>query len=131
MVCPWLENGSVSKYLDCCNDLLSLSQRLQLLSEVCCGLSYLHSFSMIYGDLTGSNILLDHQGNACLCDFGVSSVMAEFQGTSCFTSNIGGAVRWAAIELYRVQPDGFERTVSIMSDIYSFGSVMLEVGANL
>ncbi|KDQ54702.1 hypothetical protein JAAARDRAFT_401926 [Jaapia argillacea MUCL 33604] len=127
MVCPWLENGSVSKYLERHNDLLSLSQRLQLLSEVCCGLSYLHSFSIIHGDLTGSNILLDHQGKACLCDFGLSSVMAEFQGTSCFTSNIGGAVRWAAIELYRVQPDGFEPTVSIMSDIYSFGSVMLEV----
>ena len=33
MVCPWLENGSVSKHMERCGDLLSMSDRLQLVSS--------------------------------------------------------------------------------------------------
>lgn len=38
-----------------------------------------------------------------------------------------GNVRWAAPELYRISEDDSVPTVSKYSDIYSFGSVMLEV----
>ena len=103
-----------------------------------------HSFSVIHGDLTGvstqcgtvwdpcihlsqSNILIDDEGKACLCDFGLSSIAADFQGTSFLTSTIGGNVRWAAPELYFTNEDDSTPTVTTHSDIYSFGSVMLEV----
>jgi len=32
MVCPWMDNGSVSRYLERCGDILSVSDRLQLVS---------------------------------------------------------------------------------------------------
>ena len=53
--------------------------------------------------------------------------MAEFQGTSYFTSSIGGAVRWSAPELYRVYEDHAFPVVTVECDIYSFGSVTLQV----
>jgi serine/threonine protein kinase len=33
MVCPWLEHGSVSKYMERCGDLVSTADRLQLVSH--------------------------------------------------------------------------------------------------
>lgn len=74
-----------------------------------------------------SNILITDDGKACLCDFGLSSIVAELQGTSYLTSTIGGAVRWAAAELFCIQDDDNLPTITTHSDIYSFGSVMLEV----
>lgn len=102
---------------------------------------------IIHGDLTGvselfkfifaeillmepavkANILINATGTACLCDFGLSMIIAEFHGTSYYTSTITGSVRWSAPELYQVQ-DGVTRTgLSMESDVYSFGSVMLQV----
>ncbi|KAG6847688.1 hypothetical protein H0H93_006565 [Arthromyces matolae] len=107
MVCPWMENGSVSKYLERCGDIMSPTDRLKL-----------------------SNILITDDGKACLCDFGLSTIAAEFHGTSYLTSTIGGAVRWADALFYRVRQEEEQQAplaITIRSDIYSFGSVMLEV----
>ncbi|KAK0201152.1 TKL/TKL-ccin protein kinase [Desarmillaria ectypa] len=131
MVCPWLDNGSATKYMERCGDLLSMTDRLQLLCEVAEGLRYLHSFNIIHGDLTGSNILINDQGKALLGDFGLSSIVAEFDVTSRMTSGISGAIRWADASLYKhlLGDDEDDRVPSLttMSDIYSFGSVTLEI----
>ncbi|KAJ7468748.1 TKL/TKL-ccin protein kinase [Mycena latifolia] len=130
MVCPWLEQGSVSKYMERRGDILSMTDRLQLLCEVADGLHYLHENSVVHGDLTGSNILIDDEGKAKLCDFGLSSIV-EFCVTSSLTSCIGGAVRWADASLYSLSTDddAEQKTPAITtrSDIYSFGSVTLEI----
>ena len=79
-----------------------------------------------------SNILIDDEGKAKLCDFGLSSIVVEFCGTSSLTSCIGGAVRWADASLYSLSTDDDEvqetPALTTRSDIYSFGSVTLEVG---
>ncbi|KAJ7166663.1 TKL/TKL-ccin protein kinase [Mycena filopes] len=145
MVCPWLEQGSVSKFMERRGDILSMTDRLQLLCEVADGLNYLHENSIVHGDLTGSNILIDDDHRARLCDFGLSSIVVEFCGTSSLTSCIGGAVRWADSALYSLPGDDEEGAVdgalregkqetepeqpviTTRSDIYSFGSVTLEI----
>ncbi|CAK5271870.1 unnamed protein product [Mycena citricolor] len=125
MVCPWLEQGSVSKYMERRGDILSMADRLQLLCEVADGLNYLHENSIVHGDLTGSNILIDDEGKAHLCDFGLSTIVAEICGSSSLTSCIGGAVRWADSALYTLSEDE-DLVVTTRNDIYSFGSVTLE-----
>jgi serine/threonine protein kinase len=81
---------------------------------------------VVHGDLTGSNILINVQGKPCLCDFGLSKILAEFEGTSYFTGT-RGAVRWAAIELYRgLDEDDYLPVINKQCDIYSYGSVMLQ-----
>jgi hypothetical protein len=71
--------------------------------------------------------LINDEGKACLCDFGLSILIVEFHGTSYFTSTIGGAVRWADALLYRLpSEDDTPYVVGTWSDVYSFASVMLE-----
>ncbi|KZP19477.1 kinase-like protein, partial [Athelia psychrophila] len=124
-VCPWLENGSISKYLKRRSADLLMTHRLQ--GKYQSHLQQVHASGVVHGDLTGANILIADDGSACLCDFGLSSIAAEFQGTSYMTSTMGGNVRWAAPELLRVPEDGTVPMVNAHSDAYSYGSVTLEI----
>lgn len=54
--------------------------------------------------------------------------MEEFLETSQPSSVLGGSVRWAAPELYKFSDESDEQPrVSMSSDIYSYGSLVLEV----
>ncbi|KIY70147.1 kinase-like protein [Cylindrobasidium torrendii FP15055 ss-10] len=151
MVCPWMENGSVTRYLERCGDLVGMVERMGLVSQVAEGLAYLHARGVVHGDLTGANVLVNDQHEAVLCDFGLSMMVAELSEGKDGQSQgsvVGGAVRWADARLYQqsrdasmdsgidvsgdVSGDGDEPDVvmaapSMASDIYSFGSVMLEI----
>ncbi|OJA15156.1 hypothetical protein AZE42_04688 [Rhizopogon vesiculosus] len=59
-------------------------------------------------------------------------MVLEFIGPSYFTSTIRGNIRWAATELFEVPDDDDEHEAAAVSlstecDIYSFGSVALQV----
>ncbi|KAF9227191.1 kinase-like protein [Gyrodon lividus] len=138
MVCPWAENGTLTSYLERDQDL-SLANRFSLLCEIAAGLQYLHARGVIHGDLTGTNILINSNGKACVADFGLSVILLEFAETSYLTST-RCALRWADPELYHVPPStntSSETLVSLtdipmtspsaQSDIYSFGCIMLQV----
>ncbi|KAF9231037.1 kinase-like domain-containing protein [Melanogaster broomeanus] len=86
MVCPWLANGQLSSYLERQSDSLKLGERLVLLSDVTMGLQYLHSQSVVHGDLSGSNVLVDDKGRACIADFGLSMLLTELGGPTFATS---------------------------------------------
>lgn len=63
-----------------------------------------------------------------LSDFGLSVAINEFEENSAFaTSSVGqgGAIRWAAPEVCHVKDS--PRSVSTQSDVYSYGSIMLQV----
>jgi serine/threonine protein kinase len=75
--------------------------------------------------------LVHGNGRACLADFGLSTMLLEFIGPSYFTSTIKGNIRWAAAELFEVPEDQDEDEISVSlsteCDIYSFGSITLQV----
>ncbi|KAF9238134.1 kinase-like domain-containing protein [Melanogaster broomeanus] len=105
---------------------------LTMLSEVAVGLRYLHSQSVVHGDLSGSNVLIDDKGRACITDFGLSMVLTELEGSTFATSvQTGGTLRWAAPENLHLNHSGDRENVpevspTTRSDIYSFGRVMLQ-----
>ncbi|KAG1860395.1 hypothetical protein F4604DRAFT_1138525 [Suillus subluteus] len=125
MICPWADNGAITGFLERQQDKLSSLDNFSLLNDIALGLEYLHSKSVVHGDLTGSNVLIDGNGRACLADFGLSTVILEFIGTSYFTSSIQGHVRWVDAELYEASEDD-EVSLSPECDIYSFGSIILQ-----
>lgn len=68
-------------------------------------------------------------GTACLSDFGLSGVVSDFFGSSTFSSTISGNIRWGAPELFALpeNQDGSINRPSKEADVYSFGSIMLQV----
>ncbi|KAJ3504599.1 hypothetical protein NLJ89_g7855 [Agrocybe chaxingu] len=77
MVCPWMNDGSLTQYLIANRETLTLKDRFKLMTDVIDGLSYLHSESVIHGDLTSANVLIS-ETTACLSDFGLSQIVSEF-----------------------------------------------------
>ncbi|KAJ7238886.1 kinase-like domain-containing protein [Mycena rebaudengoi] len=138
MVSPWMENGTVLKYLEehgrqdvdrlvCALFMPGIaSSQLHLqLWEVAQGLEYLHSRNIVHGDLRGANILITQDLGACLADFGLTSFTDATTATT--TSHRAGTLRWTAPEL--IDPDRFgiqfRRTTA--SDVYAFACMCLEL----
>ncbi|KAF7337744.1 Kinase-like protein [Mycena sanguinolenta] len=120
MVSPWMDHGTVLNYLN----EHGRDNADKLLYEIAQGLEYLHSCSIVHGDLRGANILINEDWSACLADFGLS-IFSD--STSSLTSSRGGSVYRMAPELLdpdRSQ-DKFLRTPA--SDIYAFGCVCFEL----
>ena len=69
-------------------------------------------------------MLVDDNGQACLCDFGLSRVI-EAAGASAVTSTFAGSVRWMAPELLGM--NDLPIRTSMRTDVYSLGRVALEV----
>ncbi|EUC58180.1 tyrosine kinase domain protein, partial [Rhizoctonia solani AG-3 Rhs1AP] len=88
------------------------------------GLEYIHSQSIIHGDLKGTNVLVDEQGSPRICDFGSSRIeCACYDGPSIQPSTLA----WDSPE--RWWPTTTRSTKQ--SDIWSFGCVALEVQMGL
>ncbi|KAF8839140.1 kinase-like protein [Paxillus ammoniavirescens] len=133
MVCPWLENGSLTSYLERPDRNITTPARLFLVSGVAAGLQYLHSQSVVHGDLSGSNVLVDGNGRACISDFGLSTLLTQLGRSTFATSHQHlGTLRWTAPELLELsEPDGEDELPQIIpsprSDVYSFGRIILQV----
>ncbi|OAX32284.1 kinase-like protein, partial [Rhizopogon vinicolor AM-OR11-026] len=105
MVCPWIDNRALTGFLERQPDMLSSQDKLSLLNDIALGLQKLYSESVVQGDLTGSN-----------CSW--SSWVPPILRTP------SGAI-WAAAELFEeVDP---HISLSFECDIYSFGSIILQV----
>ncbi|KAF8991733.1 kinase-like domain-containing protein [Cyathus striatus] len=122
LVSPWMDNGNIKVYLEHFPDV----NRLYLLREIACGISYLHdkNINIVHGDLKGANILVTSSGRPCLGDFGLSSMMDSeaLKWTSLqSTKTTGGTTRWQAPELFDPLVDHALPTKE--SDVYAFGCV--------
>uniref|UniRef100_K3XDE9 Protein kinase domain-containing protein n=1 Tax=Globisporangium ultimum (strain ATCC 200006 / CBS 805.95 / DAOM BR144) TaxID=431595 RepID=K3XDE9_GLOUD len=66
--------------------------------EAAQGLSYLHSKSVVHGDLKCNNILIGNDGKAKICDFGFSFIRSQSVALSKKAQT--DAVRWKAFECH-------------------------------
>ncbi|KIJ13862.1 hypothetical protein PAXINDRAFT_116831 [Paxillus involutus ATCC 200175] len=133
MVSPWLENGALTSYLERRGDILTTMEKFALLGDVAAGLQYLHSQSVVHGDLSGPNVLIDDNGRACICDFSLSTLLTELGGSTLETSvPRAGTLRWTAPELLELEVPEDEKNPprsvpTPKSDVYSFGRIMLQI----
>ncbi|KAI5989919.1 kinase-like protein, partial [Pisolithus albus] len=122
LVSPWAEKGTLTSYLGRNQTQLSYSRRLKIYALV-------HSNNICHGDLTGSNILIDRNENMLISDFGLSSIIAEFNHTSYFRSCRPGAIRWADPQLFSGSTDANDGSLpraDMTNDIYSMGCIILQ-----
>ncbi|KDR81397.1 hypothetical protein GALMADRAFT_89278 [Galerina marginata CBS 339.88] len=118
MVSPWQENGNVLEYVKLHAD----TDRIRLIRGAAHGLSYLHSSKIIHGNMKCANILVSAQGDACICDFGMSKVIEEVtERSASATLTAGGSARWMAPELIE------GKAPSVEADTYSYAMAILEL----
>ncbi|KAG1812605.1 kinase-like domain-containing protein [Suillus subaureus] len=131
LVSQWFPDGTLFRLITEQGATLTIESKLKLLHGIASGLYYLHShsFTVVHGDITSSNVLVDLKDGdykACLTDFGLSNVLCgclndhPVEGSSIRP----GAIRWAAPELLRPHDPLSDIKPTTQNDMYSFGRVM-------
>ncbi|XP_065023507.1 L-type lectin-domain containing receptor kinase SIT2-like [Musa acuminata AAA Group] len=123
LVYDYMPNGSLDKFLygqD--KPTLDWATRFRIIKGVASGLLYLHEDweqVVIHRDIKASNVLLDHELNGRLGDFGLARLYDH--GTDPHTTRIVGTMGYLAPELVRT---GKATTIT---DVFAFGVFLLEV----
>ncbi|KAG1904345.1 kinase-like domain-containing protein, partial [Suillus fuscotomentosus] len=129
LVSQWFPHGTLSRLITEQGATLTIKSKLKLLHGIASGLYYLHSFPIVHGDITSSNVLVDlkeEEYKACLTDFGLSNVLRGRLKECQIEESIvrPGAIRWTAPELLRSRDSPSDIKPTTQNDMYSFGRVM-------
>jgi serine/threonine protein kinase len=112
------EPGSVADAMRMLKTTLKEEQIRMVCASVLNSLFYLHSRKLIHRDVKGGNILLTRQGQAKLCDFGVSVQLNTLKSKRDTTI---GAPLWMSPE--SLKGEAYDNK----TDIWSLGITMVEM----
>ncbi|KAG8763301.1 hypothetical protein FRC15_008054, partial [Serendipita sp. 397] len=121
LISPWCKNGNSAESV---HEIRSPADRIRLLLGVANGVRYLHEHVdiLVHGDLKPANILIDDDGVARLCDFGLVRLIQETPSGMTTTTAHTGTVRYLAQEL--VISDDPKPTTE--TDCHALGCIALE-----
>ncbi|GLT46111.1 hypothetical protein SLA2020_198930 [Shorea laevis] len=103
--------------------ILSWQRRFVIIEGIAQGLLYLHKYSrlrVIHRELKASNILLDNEMNPKISDFGMARIFEENESKET-TTRVVGTYGYISPEY------AFHGLVSIKTDVFSFGVLLLEI----
>jgi serine/threonine-protein kinase PpkA len=110
---PYLTHGDFSEIICTNSDHL-----IELLSQICEGLSHAHKHGVIHRDLKPENILFDQFGRIKIADFGIA-ISKNTQRKTKETQLLGSA--------HYMSPEHIQsKSVDHRSDIYSLGCIIYE-----
>ncbi|KAG8380232.1 hypothetical protein BUALT_Bualt07G0171900 [Buddleja alternifolia] len=125
LIYSYMENGSLDYWLHEKPDgasQLSWPTRLKILQGASSGVAYMHLICephIVHRDLKSSNILLDHNFEAHVADFGLARLILPYH-THVTTELVG--------TLGYIPPEYSQSWIATLrGDVYSFGVVMLEL----
>ncbi|KAJ8437961.1 hypothetical protein Cgig2_033694 [Carnegiea gigantea] len=130
LVYEYMPNGSLDKHIFCGEDKqpLSWTLRYKALTGVASAMHYLHTEcdeKVIHRDLKASNVMLDHNFNARLGDFGLARALDHEKTSYAEMEGVHGTMGYIAPECFHTGKATRE------SDVYGFGAVLLEVASGL
>lgn len=120
-VMDYVDGQPLDEY--CRNTRATLDQRLNLFRQTCDAVEYLHENNVLHRDLKPANILVTHNGQVKLLDFGVSKLGFSKVGFDS-KATTGMPVLTAG---YASPEQITSKVVTAASDIYSLGVVLYEL----
>ncbi|KAG9138468.1 hypothetical protein Leryth_012747 [Lithospermum erythrorhizon] len=124
LVYEYVNNGNLEQWLHGAlrqQGIMTWEARMKVLLCTAKALAYLHEAiepKVVHRDIKSSNILIDHEFNAKVSDFGLAKLLDS--GESYITTRVMGTFGYVAPEYANT---GF---LNEKSDIYSFGVLLLE-----
>ncbi|KAK1353942.1 putative LRR receptor-like serine/threonine-protein kinase [Heracleum sosnowskyi] len=123
LIYEYMENNSLARALFGCERLnLDWPSRKKIFLQIARGLTYLHEESrikIVHRDIKSTNVLLDRDLNAKICDFGLARLDEE--ENTHISTRVAGTIGYMAPE-YAMR--GY---LTDKADVYSFGIVALEI----
>ncbi|EYU21042.1 hypothetical protein MIMGU_mgv1a020230mg, partial [Erythranthe guttata] len=128
LVYEFLPNGSLEKSIfQAGSNRITLDwEKLKVIAlGIAKGIEYLHEGcdqQILHFDINPQNVLLDHNLNPKICDFGLAKLCSKEQSAVTMTAARG--------TMGYIAPEVLSRTfgrVSYKSDVYSFGMLLLEM----
>ena len=98
---------------------LSDSEIVRIMGQTCVALAYAHEQRIVHRDIKPENILVDHDGNVKVSDFGIAKLTSSVTVTS---DRVVGTPEYLSPEQARG-----EQSIRPSSDIYSLGVVLYEL----
>ncbi|XP_066447826.1 interleukin-1 receptor-associated kinase 4 [Eleutherodactylus coqui] len=125
LVYTYMSHGSLLDRLACLNSTapLSWTRRCNIVLGTARGIQYLHENNHVHRDIKSANILLDDNFTPQISDFGLARATGHLAQTM-MTERIVGTTAYMA-------PEALRGEVTIKSDIFSFGVVLLEIISGL
>lgn len=120
LVLPYCKNGSSEQFI---GKKQTEEQMWKFISDVSSGLAKLHSNQpqIVHQDIKPANILIDHNNNFTITDFGISS-SAQGSHASYYGEENSGTLAYMAPERFSGDPKP-----SAESDIWAFGATLCEI----
>jgi serine/threonine protein kinase/tetratricopeptide (TPR) repeat protein len=122
LVMEYVEGTSINDY--CAEQRLSTDQRLRLFITVCAAVQYAHQHLVVHRDIKPGNILVTHDGDPKLVDFGIAKLLergATPESPATVTAMHFMTPEYASPEQVRGV------SVTTATDVYSLGVVLYEI----
>ncbi|KAL3537668.1 hypothetical protein ACH5RR_001034, partial [Cinchona calisaya] len=117
LVYEYVCNGSLDQHLSkAAKEPLTWEKRIKIALGAAKGLEYLHSHSIVHRDMRPNNILITHDHESLLGDFGLARTQHDN-----LDNNVVGTLGYMAPEYAQTGK------VSTKTDVYSFGVVLLQL----
>jgi WD40 repeat protein/DNA-binding SARP family transcriptional activator len=117
LVMRFLRGGCLGDAID--EGPMEVERAARLIGQVSDALAAAHRQGVVHRDVKPSNILLDHEGNAYLADFGIAKDLSAQEVTE--TGGVKGSLLYLAPEQVRGEP------VTSRTDLYALGMILYEV----
>jgi len=114
-VMDYIQGSDLSQIIQ--QEKLTLNNKINLLIQICKGMSTAHKNGVIHRDIKPSNLLVDTENHLHILDFGIAWLAASGK-----PENIVGTPDYMSPEQF-TQP----KAVTHLTDIYSLGVIMYEM----
>ena len=109
----------------CDSQRLSVQERVELFGKVCDAIHEAHKNLVVHRDLKPSNILITHEGQPKLLDFGIAKVLDPEAGDS--TVNLTATPLQMLTPAYASPEQVMGKAITTSSDIYSLGVLLYQL----